>query len=210
MHIADGILSGPVIAATACVAAGGVAVGLRRMDFERVPRVGVMASVFFVASLVHVSVGVSSAHLVLTGLMGVLLGWAAFPALAAALLLQAVLFGFGGVTSLGANVLNMSLPAVGCYYLFGRALRARGSSPSVFAVGFAAGCAGIALSCLMVSVTLLAAGREFLGVIGALLVAHIPVMLVEGFVTGAAVAFLRKVRPELLVLPLGDSRGGEL
>ena len=45
----------------------------------------------FVASLVHVPVGPSSMHLVLNGLLGLLLGWAAFPAILVGLLLQAVL-----------------------------------------------------------------------------------------------------------------------
>lgn len=46
---------------------------------ESIPKVGVLSSAFFVATLIHVPVGPSSIHLVLNGLMGVMLGWAAFP-----------------------------------------------------------------------------------------------------------------------------------
>ncbi|MBN1257102.1 MAG: energy-coupling factor ABC transporter permease, partial [Planctomycetes bacterium] len=63
MHIPDGVLSVPVIAATTALAAGGTALGLRKMAMENVPRAGVLASVFFVASLIHVPIGISSVHL---------------------------------------------------------------------------------------------------------------------------------------------------
>jgi cobalt/nickel transport system permease protein len=54
-----------------------------------------------VSSLVSVPVGPGSVHLLLNGLMGLLLGWAAVPAILVALILQAVFFGFGGILVLG-------------------------------------------------------------------------------------------------------------
>jgi len=198
MHIADGVLSGPVIAATGALAVAGVAAGLRSMDYRHVPRVGVLSAAFFVASLIHVPIGPSSAHLLLSGLMGFVLGWAAFPALAVALLLQAILFGFGGVTSLGANVLVMGVPAVACHVLFARRLRSTTTPVRVFALGFAAGVVSVLLSCILLGITLLATGREFAAVVWAVFLGHIPVMVVEGFATGSTVAFVFKVRPELL------------
>ena len=70
---------------------------------------------FFVGSFVHVPIGLSSAHLILNGLLGAILGWAAFPAILTALLLQAVLFQFGGITVLGVNTFNVAGPAVLCF-----------------------------------------------------------------------------------------------
>lgn len=201
MHIADGILSGPMMATTGVLAVTGVAAGLRKMDYEHIPRVGILSAVFFVASLIHVPIGPSSAHLVLNGLTGLLLGWCAFPAVAAALLLQVVLFGFGGLTSWGANVLNMALPAVFCYYLFGRGVRNARSPLRLFVWAAGAGACGILLSGLMVSGTLFLCGREFVGAATAILVAHLPVMVVEGIITGSVVAFLHRVQPEMLVGP---------
>jgi cobalt/nickel transport system permease protein len=206
MHIADGILPGPELLATGLLAVAGVAIGLRRMDYERIPRVGVLASVFFVASLIHVPIGPASAHLLLNGLLGFLLGWASFPALAAALLLQAVVFGYGGLTALGANILVMATPAVLCHYLFAGHLRSDMSPKRVFALGFAAGAFGVVFSCVMIGLTLLACGREFIGPVGALVVGHVPVLVIEGFVTGSAVSFLYKVRPEFLASPLAESK----
>ena len=116
MHIVDGALSNPVVIGGAVAAAGGVAMGLRSLDLDRIPTAGVLAASFFVASLIHVPIGPSSVHLILNGLAGLLLGWAAFPALFVGLLLQAVFFGFGGLTVLGINALNIAFPAVlaGC------------------------------------------------------------------------------------------------
>jgi len=207
MHIPDSVLSGPVIGVTTSLAAVGVAVGLRKMDYERAPRVGMLASVFFVASLIAVPVGPTSVHLLLAGLMGFLLGWAALPALAVALLMQAIIFGFGGVTSLGANVLNMGVPAVACYYLFARRVRSGMSPGSVFTVAFVAGVVSVILACVMTSVTLLATGKGFLGIVGALFAGHVPVMVIEGFITGWAVVFLYKVHPDLLDSPLVGPKG---
>ena len=59
-----------------------------------------------------------SAHLVLNGLLGALLGFVAFPAITVALLLQALLFQYGGILVLGVNTATMALPPILCYYLF--------------------------------------------------------------------------------------------
>ena len=80
MHIADGVLSGPVIAVASVAAIGGIGVGLRALAPERLPLVAVLSAAFFAASLIHINVGPSGIHLILNGLIGVLLGWAAFPA----------------------------------------------------------------------------------------------------------------------------------
>ncbi|MBN2450907.1 MAG: cobalt transporter CbiM [Lentisphaeria bacterium] len=201
MHLADGILSAPVtVASTACALAG-IARGLYRLEPERVPQVGMMAAVFFVGSLIHVPVGVSSAHLVLNGLVGLFLGWASFPALTAALLLQAILFHFGGMVCLGANVWNMALPAVAGYYLFGCRLRRPVGRGMGFAMGAAAGAFGVFGSGVMMALTLCASGGEFLVPAAAVLAAHIPVMAVEALVTGSAVSFVLQVRPEFLLSP---------
>lgn len=200
MHISEGVLSVPVLVGGAVLAAGGVAVGLRRLDYERVPRVAVLSSAFFVASLIHVPVGPSSVHLVLNGLVGLILGWAAFPAVLIGLLLQAVLFGYGGLTSLGVNTVVMGLPGVAMYLVFNRWLR-RASGAGAFALGFGAGSLAIVGGCVLLGAALVTTGREFEKVAALAMAAHVPVAVVEGLVTGAVVAFLRQVRPELLEAP---------
>lgn len=198
MHVAEGILTPPVAAAAWAAAAVGIGVGLRRLDPDVVPRTAVLASAFFVASLIQVPLGPASAHLVLNGLMGVLLGWLVFPALAVALLLQAVFFGFGGLTSLGANVLIMGLPAMLARAVF-TVGRSQPEARAVTAIrGGLAGAAGILAGTMVLSGFLAAAGREFLAAVAVIAAAHLPVAGVEAGVAAAVLSFLARVRPELL------------
>jgi cobalt/nickel transport system permease protein len=204
VHISEGVLSAPVLAGGAALAAAGVAVGLRKLDYERVPRVAVLSSAFFVASLIHLPVPPTSVHLVLNGLVGLILGWAAFPALLIALVLQAVLFGYGGLTVLGVNTVVMATPGVCCYLLFNRWLRTA-RRPVAFALGFSAGVLGILGGCVLLAASLVTTGEEFTGVAEFVVVGHLLVAVVEGLVTGSVVVFLRKVRPELLESPQGEA-----
>lgn len=198
MHIAEGILTLPVLLSGAVLSSGGVALGLRQLSPDRVPLTALLASVFFVASLVHLPAGVSSVHLVLNGLCGILLGWTAFPAILVALFLQAILFGFGGLTTLGVNTLLMATPAVLCHYLIGRNLLNH-SIEQIFWRGCVAGALAIVLGVVLLSTILFASGGEaFLAVIAVISLSYIPVMLVEAITTGFVVAFLARVQPELL------------
>ncbi|MFP1644614.1 cobalt transporter CbiM [Pontitalea aquivivens] len=196
MHIVDGALSGPIVAAGALLSAGGIALGLRAMTLDRIPAAGVLAASFFVASLIHVPVGPSSVHLILNGLAGLVLGWAAFPALFVGLVLQAVFFGFGGVTVLGINTLAIALPAV----LIGAALRPliAGAGPARAAVlGGLGGAGALALTGVVIAAALALTGAGFVPAAKLVLVAHLPVMVIEGLLTAAAVGLLQRVRPDL-------------
>ena len=200
MHIAEGMLPLPVLVAGGAVAAAGTYIGLRQLEPERVPVAGLVSAFLFVASLIHVPLPATSVHLVLNGLAGLLLGWAVFPAFLVVLFLQAVLFSFGGLTTLGVNTANMALPGALCCMLLRRAVAAGGRAGA--AAAFAAGFLPILLAAAMTGLCLLTIGKEFAAV-GFL--AHVPVMVIEGFICLFAVAFLRKVRPELL----GAGLGGE-
>ncbi|MFB0526916.1 MAG: cobalt transporter CbiM [bacterium] len=197
MHISEGVLSAPVLVTGVILAAGGVSLGLKKMDFERIPEVAVLTSAFFVASLIHVPIGPSSAHLVLNGLIGLLLGWPAFSAILVGLSLQALLFQFGGLTSLGVNTFNMALPAVVSFYLF-RIFNRRYNRYVLVSSGFLCGVVGILGSALLVALSLVTTGEAFLTVAKLIVIAHLPVMIIEGLITATAVVSLNKVRPELL------------
>jgi len=196
MHISEGALSAPVLAAGAVLTVAGTAIGLRGLDAEKIPRVGVMAAAFFVASLVHVPIGPSSEHLILNGLAGLLLGWAVFPALLVALFLQAVLFQFGGLTTLGVNTFTMAFPGLLCYLLFGRLVN-RGPAVSA-AAAFGTGALAVLLSGVLVAVALFLTGKAFTGAAATIVVAHVPVMVAEGVLCVLCVSFLKKVKPGML------------
>jgi len=201
MHISEGVLSAPVLLGGAALSAAGVAIGLKKTDYDRLPQVAVLSSAFFVASLIHVPVGPTSAHLLLIGLSGLILGWAAFPAVLVALLLQAVLFQFGGLAVLGANTFVMAAPAVAAFYLFNALVR-RAPEPVALAAAFAAGALPVLVAAALVWLALWLSG-EGLGVTGAVFFApHVVIAAVEGCVTVSVAALLRRARPELLQAPL--------
>lgn len=197
MHISEGVLNAPILITGFACAAAGVAIGIKKMDDDDLPKVAVLSAAFFVASLIHVPIGFASVHLVLNGLVGILLGWAAFPAILVALALQALLFQFGGVTTLGINTLNMALPAVVCFYLFRNFVVSQNRTKAVVA-GFTCGFLSIALSAVMVAVSLAYNDKSFLGPAKVILAAHVPVMIIEGTVTALSIIFLKTVKPELI------------
>jgi len=129
--------------------------------------------------------------------MGVLLGFAAFPAILVALTLQAFLFQFGGITTLGVNTFNIAFPAVVCFYAFGHAVKHKNS---VIALCSAFGCGFVAvlLSSIMVATSLVFVEESFVQVARLVVIAHLPVMIIEGVLTVFCVGFLGKVRPEIL------------
>jgi len=196
MHISEGVLSGPVLASGIALAAAGTAVGLKKLDYERIPQAGILAAAFFVASLVHVPIGPSSVHLVLNGIVGLLLGWGAFPAILVALTLQAVFFQFGGITTLGVNTVIMAAPALVCFFCFGRLMQKRTSMALTGA--FVCGFVSVFLGALIAGVFLVFTEADFLKASGMLVAAHLPVMIIEGIITAFCVAFLRKVQPSML------------
>jgi len=194
-----------VLGAGAALAAAGTAVGLRKIDYQRVPQVAMLSAAFFVASLIHVPIGTAPVHLVLNGLVGLLLGWAAFPAILIALFLQAVFFGGAGILALGVNTVTMAAPAVAVGCLLGGATRVKSEAVAAVA-GFAAGAMGILLGLVLWAGVMTAACPEFQTFSQAAVVAHLGLAVVEGLVTASAVAFFRKVRPELLDAPLAPAR----
>lgn len=201
MHIPDGILTSS-LTGTGIVALGwvgtaiGVGVGLSRLEPEEMPRAGLLTSLFFVVSLIQIPLGVKSVHLVLNGLLGLVLGWMAFPAILIALGLQWLFFGQGGLSTLGINTWNMALPAVACWYILGRFVRS-GRPRTVLAASFATGFLSILLSASLTAGCIALAGQEFRILSWVIWVSDAMLAIVEGFVTAAAIQFLHRVRPEV-------------
>jgi ABC-type Co2+ transport system permease subunit len=118
VHISDGVLSPAWLAGGIGLAAVLALAGAWRIRDEEIPRVALLTAAFFVASLVHIQVGPTSAHLLLNGLVGVVLGWRAALAIPIGLFLQAALIGHGGFLALGVNSCVMVLPALLSWQLF--------------------------------------------------------------------------------------------
>ena len=197
MHISEGVLSAPTLIAGTGLAIIGLGIGLKKMEPQNIPQVAMLSSAFFVASLIHVPLGPANVHLVLNGLVGLLLGWTAVPAILVALLLQAVLFQFGGLATLGVNTVIMAAPALLVFLLFRRGA-ASGRQWIALASSFLAGAMAVLLGAVILAVSLAGSDISFLAAAKLAFAAHLPVMLIEGFITVFIVSFFRKVKPEML------------
>lgn len=193
MHISEGVLSPPVLAAGWALAAGGLAAGLKKTEPDKLPRTALVSAALFLASLVHVPLGPSSIHLTLLGIAGLLLGWSVIPALFIALLLQALLFQFGGFLSLGVNTVVMGSAAMTGSLVF-RMIPARRRFAGAFCGGFAAIITGTAL----VSAALFLSDPGLKPAAALLFAANIPLALVEGVLSGFIAAILAKTLPGFL------------
>ena len=197
MHISEGVLTAPVLLAGGVGTVLGLAIGLRRMNVREIPKVALFTAAFFVASLVHVPVGPSSTHLVLNGILGILLGWTAFPAIFIGLFFQAVLFQFGGLTTLGVNTMNMAVPAV-IIGAIARPVFQINSGLFAMVMAAIAGAGAIVLSAAMVACSLALSGDSFIAVSKLIFFAHIPIAIAEGILSVLIISFLLRTKPEII------------
>jgi cobalt/nickel transport system permease protein len=210
MHIPDGILPVQITAAGYAATAAVTWYSLRKIkqkeDYRQdIPKASLMTAAFFIVSLIHIPVPPTSVHLVLNGLMGAMLGYYAFPAILIGLFFQAVMFGHGGLTTLGVNAIIMGLPAIIAAYIFRLRKIGNQESPRKNGIfGFLAGFVALGISVALFVVILLtnlpadlnAAAEQ--AAIFVLAIAHLPLMLIEGVITAFLVIFLKRVRPTML------------
>ncbi len=198
VHLSDGAL------ATAWWASGFVglavmlAVAMWKVREEDVPRIGVLTAAFFVASSVHIKLAVlpTSVHLILNGLVGVVLGRRAPLAIAVGLGLQYLLLQHGGLTTIGINACIVGVPALAAGALYPVLRRLRVHS---FVRGVLLGGGAVAGAVVLNFLALLLGGKENWERLAQLvLVAHIPIVIIEGLMLGVLVSYLEKVKPEML------------
>jgi cobalt/nickel transport system permease protein len=205
VHISDGVLPPAMLAAGFLVTLILLVLSMRRIQIEEIPKISLITAALFVASLVHFPIGPTSVHLIMNGLAGILLGRRAFTGVFVALTLQAVFFQHGGLSVLGVNAFNIGVPAMLAWQIFERR---RGMESPRLEVVFGALAGGLAVlaSVLLVSLELLILGEAFNEISLLVIGAHLPVIIIEALVVGAAAGFLLKVKPEMLA----DSSSGIL
>ncbi len=207
MHVPDGFLDAPTLVATAGLATVGLGLALREvrrnLPPRRVPLIGLAAAFVFAAQMLNFPVAAgTSGHLIGAALAAVLLGpSAAIVAMTAVLLLQALMFADGGVTALGANVLNLGVIAPLAAYGVYRAVRSiagDGPQATLLATGFAAWCSTMAAA-LACAAQLAASGVVAWGtVVAAMGSVHMVIGLGEAVITMLIVAVVMRARPELV------------
>ena len=212
MHISEGILP-----ARLCISSYGLTslitwYSLRKINRlpnpqASIPKASLLTATFFVASSIHIPMPIGSVHLVLNGLLGAVLGYYAFPAILIGLFFQGIMFGHGGITTLGINAIIMGIPAIFAYQIFqlrhilGNKIR---DNLSMTIFGFIAGATAIGFSSLIffsLIITNIPSGfnvsLEQKAIYG-LMISHIPLMGIEGILTAMIISFMHRVMPELL------------
>ncbi len=196
MHLSDGVVSVPVLAGGFVIAGGLCAWAAYRVRDEEIPKIAVFTAAFFVASLIHFKVPPTSVHLIFNGLIGVVLGRRACLAFLIGLFLQAALLGHGGFSVLGVNVCIFAIPAILVWKLYEWMTRA--NEKLRFVAGVIGGALGVLFAGALLAIILLSLGEGFKLVAEYVFLAHIPVMIIEGLVTGFTVQFIDRVQPALL------------
>ena len=221
MHIPDGYLgpptSGAVVAAMIPIWIAASRIVKKTLRAKQVPLLAIGAAFSFVIMMFNVPIpGGSTGHAVGGVLVAILLGpWAAMIAITVALVIQALLFGDGGITAIGANCVNMAvvLPFVGYgVYRLLSGTAPRDSRRRVIAAGIA-GYVGIVVAALFAGVEFglqpllhhTAEGHALYCPYGlkvavtAMVGEHLLIFgWVEAVVTALVVKYLQKHEPELL------------
>jgi len=218
MHIPDGMLDTRTVAAgwvVALPAVGYAARTVRRtLADSRIVLLAVLAALVFALQMLNFYVaGGTTGHFAGGALAAILMGpWAAVVVLTSVLAVQAFVFADGGVTALGANIVNMALiaPFVG-WWLYSAAVRLRptraGRAVGAFVAGWTAAVAGSLGAAVMVW----ASGRAPLGAVaGAMGFWHAVIGIGEGLVTAGLVAYVTAVRPDLMRTDAQAMRPGSL
>lgn len=203
MHIPDGFIPFPqwtlyiVIAIIALIFA--LRWARKNLDEKTVPLMAVLAAGVFAIMTINIPLppGISG-HMVGAALIAIIFlsPWAAVIIISLVLLAQALFIGDGGITTLGANILNMAIIGgfVG-YYSFKALRRPLGKVPSLFIAGWSS----IFLATIAAALELAWAGTFPLK-LGLLTMGLYSIIIgvVEGIGTVIVIMALENVRPDLL------------
>jgi cobalt/nickel transport system permease protein len=212
MHIANGIIDGPVAAAFGALAAVALVVcvvrGRQDLDDRLAPMAGLVAAFIFAVQMLNFPIFTSavSGHLLGGALAAILVGpWIGALCVSVVLLVQALIFSDGGVTALGLNITNMALIGTAAAYLLIAVLvRVLPRTTTGLAI--------TAFTAAVVSVVVASQGfvlQYWLGgavdlddtltaIAGTMAGTHLLIGIGEGLITATTVVTVAKVRPDLV------------
>jgi cobalt/nickel transport system permease protein len=209
MHIPDGYLTPTVLAAAFVITAIFWIISFRKIKLteQQVPMMGLLTALFFAAMFANYPVFFgTTAHLLGGAAIGLILGpFAGLISMTIIMVLQAFLFGDGGITALGANVLNMGIIGVfiPCilFFAMNKVLRPK-SNRVILGMVFVSAFVGDLLAAVAAAVELSLSQPVFpygLSVtLPAMVINHSVIGIAEGVVTVIIVGTLLKLRPDVL------------
>jgi cobalt/nickel transport system permease protein len=212
MHIANGIIDGPVAAVFAAFALAVLTLcvlrGRRDLDDRLAPMAGLVAAFIFAVQMLNFPIftGAVSGHLLGGALAALLVGpWVGTLCVAVVLVVQSLVFGDGGVAMLGLNVTNMAIiGTAAAYLLIALLLRVlpRGNA-GLAATGFVAAVASVVVASQGFILEYWLGGTTDVGgslggLAGTLAGVHLLIGIGEGLITATTVVTVAKVRPDLV------------
>jgi cobalt/nickel transport system permease protein len=216
MHMSDGLVNAPTAAVFGLVAVIGLAVAVSRaradLDDRTAPMAGLVTAFVFAVQMINFPIlPGASGHLLGGALVAILVGpWVGSLCIAIVLAVQALLFADGGLTALGANILNMALVGVFAGYTVAIALRplARRGRGGLVATAFVAALVNTVVAALafVIEYAIGGAGGASLGTVFTLMLGlHVLIGIGEGVITAATVGAVASVRPDLIHLLRGST-----
>ncbi|PAX53879.1 energy-coupling factor ABC transporter permease [Brunnivagina elsteri] len=217
MHIPDGFVSPSVAAIAGVTSVVALAIAATRSQeafgMRRAPILGLTTAFIFAAQMINFPVaGGTSGHLLGGTLAAIILGspWAGTLCIATVLIIQAVLFADGGITALGANIVNMGIVGVWVGWVLTQTLqRLFGGSKTrlPLAAGIGAGIS-VVVAAVFASIELALSGTSPINIVlPAMTGIHILIGVGEGLITGGVLTYLANARPDLLPGEQGEFKG---
>jgi cobalt/nickel transport system permease protein len=195
MHISDGVLGLETTLIVSAISIIALVKAVRELKNEDISLTSVASAMFFIASFIHIPFGVTQIHLILLGVIGILISWSSFVAIFVALLLQALLLGYGGISSLGVNLFIMAMPAVMVYYIYNTTfIKNLNDKIKFFLVGFL----GTFFATVFLTLILYFSKEEYNYVAISVFGINIITMLIEGTISMFLLLFIKKVYPKIL------------
>lgn len=195
MHISDGVLSLEATVVVSAISLIALIKAVKELKDEEISLTAVASAMFFIASFIHIPFGVTQIHLILLGVIGILISWSSFVAIFVALLLQALLLGYGGIVSIGVNLFVMATPAVIVHYLYHTEFVGKlNDKLKYFLVGFT----GTFFATLFLTMILYFSKEEYNYAAFTIFTVNIVTMVIEGIVSMFLLLFIKRVYPKVL------------
>lgn len=180
----------------------------RILNDKQIPLMATLTAMFFAAQMMNYPIiGGTTAHLLGGPILAMTLGpYAGLISMTVILLIQALLFGDGGITTFGANVWNMGVVGVFVPYLvYVLALKIKKDRMAMMIGAFLGGLLGDLLAAIFAGLELglstLAFPYSVEIAVTAMAAHHVIIGVGEGIVTAAILSVLQKTRPDLLHIP---------
>ncbi len=204
MHIPDGFISPQTYIPAIAISASLLALAYKKteLDVEKIPLIAGVSAISFVMMLIAIPFpGGTTMHLSGVAIIALLFGpWIAFSSISLVLLIQALLFGEGGITSYPINIIAMAfVGSFGAYYSH-KLLSSFSKNIAIFMAGWASIFFPSIIIALVLGIQPLIASTDGTPLyfpfglsvtIPSVVVPHIFIGIVEGLVTLSSIKFLR-------------------